>query len=146
LCDEGNILSNPDRKAFCEDKETFQAMTRFASIVVSPDKMKVGITIESETLTPDTVLGIFYPLRTVDQVQLLTNYYLGNSFISFSPTSKNFVYQGDCFEALCALFVKDAETLIAKIDLNHPEFADERTEDIAFVRWINDNEIEYKLG
>jgi hypothetical protein len=58
----------------------------------------------------------------------------------------NFVYRGGCFEGMCALYVKDSETFIDKITLSDSEFADGRTADATFVRWISDNEIEYKLG
>ncbi|EKE06846.1 MAG: hypothetical protein ACD_18C00258G0002 [uncultured bacterium] len=106
--------------------------------------MKIGFSIESDTLTPDKVVGIF--LTTDNKVQLLSNYYLGNEFISFSPQSTYFVYKGICWEGLCGLFVKDANTLEDKISLNNPEFLDMRTVDANFINWITDNKISYKLG
>lgn len=144
LCDGYNLTSTPDRKAFCENRSSFKNQTRFASIVISPDKMKIGFTIESDTLSPDKVVGIF--LRSANKVNLLTNYYLGNEFISFSPSGKYFVYQGNCWEGLCGLFIKDSETLTEKASLNNPEYVDFRSADAEFVRWLSDNQVEYKLG
>lgn len=144
LCDGYNLTSTPDRKVFCENKTSFKKQTRFASIVVSPDKMKIGFTIESDTLSPDKVAGIF--LSSTNKVTLLTSYYLGNKFISFSPSGKYFVYQGNCWEGLCGLFIKDSKTLTEKASLNNPEYVDYRDVDAEFVRWLSDNQVEYKLG
>ncbi len=144
LCDEVNIASASDRKAFCENKISFKNQTRFASITVSPDTMKIGFTIESDTLAPDSVVGIFS--RTTNTTTLLGNYYLGNKFIGFSPNGTNFVYVGGCFEGMCGLYVKNSETLAEKANLSDAESADARTRTTTFVKWISDNEIEYKLG
>src|SRR3989344_4001915 len=111
---------------------------------LSADKMKIGFTIESDTLTPDKVVGIFS--RSANAVNLLGGYYLGNAFIGFSPNGTNFVYQGGCFEGMCGLYVKNSETLADKASLSDSESADARTRTATFVRWISDNEIEYKLG
>jgi len=144
LCKGYNLASVSGRKMFCENKTSFKSQTRFTSIVVSPDKMKIGFTIESDTLTPDKVAGIF--LRSTDKVHLLTNYYLGNEFISFSPSGKCFVYRGGCWEGMCSLFIKDSDTLTEKVSLNNPEHVDLRNADAEFIRWLSDNEVEYKLG
>ncbi|MDP1688875.1 MAG: hypothetical protein Q8L47_01960 [bacterium] len=144
LCDGYNLTSTPDRKMFCENKTSFNSKTRFSSIVVSPDRMKIGFTIESNTLTPDKVVGIFS--RSANAVNLLGGYYLGNEFIGFSPNGTNFIYQGGCFEGMCGLYVKNSETLADKASLSDSEFADARTRTATFVRWISDNEVEYKLG
>ncbi|MEK7575946.1 MAG: hypothetical protein AAB491_02595 [Patescibacteria group bacterium] len=146
LCDGYNLTSTPDRKMFCENKAIFKSKTRFTSIVSSLDKIKVGFTIESDTLTPDKVVGIFYPSRATNKIHFLTNYYLGNEFISFSPSGTNFVFQGGCFEAMCGLYIKNSETLANKASLSDSEFADARTKNVTFVRWVSDNEVEYKLG
>jgi len=143
LCDSSNINSNPGRKMFCEDKVTFKNLTRFKSIVVSGDGKKVGLTIESDTLSPDTVVGIFYPNKTLDKVSMLSNYYLGNEFIIFSPNSINFVYRGGCWEAMCAFYIKDSKTLEDKINFI-PQEPDSHG-NYEFVKWISDTEIEYKL-
>lgn len=140
LCDEYNITRTADRKSFCENKVSFKNLTKFASITVSSDEMKIGFTIESDTLSPDKVAGIF--LLSSNKVHLLTDYYLGNEFISFSPNGKYFVYQGGCWEGLCGLFIKESETLTEKASLNNPEYADAKSS----IRWLSDNEVEYKLG
>jgi hypothetical protein len=143
LCDGSNIDSNPGRKSFCEDEVTFKNMTRFKSIVGAPDNTVVGFTIESDTLTPDTVVGVFYPHEN-RKVTMLSSYYLGNEFLSFSPSGKYFVYTSSCFEGNCVLYVKDSLMLLDRIN-----FAP-REEDIRrkyeFVRWISDNEIEFTLN
>ncbi|MFA7245325.1 MAG: hypothetical protein WC070_04070 [Candidatus Magasanikbacteria bacterium] len=144
LCEGYNLTSAPDREKFCTDQASFKSQTRFSSIVVSTDKTKVGFTIESDTLTPDEVVGIF--LTSNNKLELLSNYYLGNEFISFSPENNYFVYKGNCWEGLCGLFVKDATTLKEKISLNNPEFLDMKSVDIDFIRWVTDTKIEYKLG
>ncbi len=140
LCDGYNLTSTPDRKMFCENKTSFKNQTRFASIIVSPDKMKIGFTIESNTLSPDKVAGIF--LRSTNKVQILTSYYLGNEFISFSPSGTNFVFSSYCFENDCGFTIKNSDTLANKISFgNTPDHSDYR-----FVKWISDKEIEYKDG
>jgi len=142
LCDGYNLTSTTDRKMFCENITSFKNLTRFASIVVAPDKMKIGFTIESDTLFPDKVVGIF--LRSTNKVYILTNYYLGNEFIGFSPSGKNFVYRGACFEGDCGFFIKDSDTLDVKGDF-HGTYLDSGI-NYSFVRWISDNEADYKLG
>lgn len=144
LCDGYNLTTTPDRKTFCENKTSFKSQTRFVSIVVSPDKMKIGFTIESDTLSPDKVVGIFS--RSTSAVNLLNDYYLGNEFIGFSPNGTNFIYQGGCFEGMCGLYVKNSVTLADKASPSDSEFGDGRTRTATFVRWISDNEVEYKLG
>lgn len=146
LCDEGYNINIPGRRTFCENKEVFKGKTRFVSIVLSPDKTKIGFTIESDELSPDSVVGIFYPTRQTNKIYFLTGYYLGNEFISFSPNGTHFVYQGGCWEGMCGLVIKDSETLANKLSLNNPEFADFRRMNAEFVRWVSDNEVEYKLG
>jgi hypothetical protein len=143
LCDQRNLTSAPDRRMFCSDKAAFRDRTRFRSVVSSPDGMNVGFTIESDALSPDAVAGIF--LRSTGSVRLLTTYYLGNEFIGFSPTGTNFVYQGNCFEARCGLFIRDSGTLAEKASLNNPTGTG-RTQSANFLNWISDNEIEYRVG
>lgn len=144
LCNEDNISTTADRRMFCEKIETFKRETRFASIVPSKDNMKIGFSIESDTLSPDKVLGIFYPYREANKVNFLTNYYLGNEFINFSPNGTNFVYKSGCWEAICAFYIKDSETLADKIDFI-PKEADMRG-NYQFIRWISDGEVEYTLA
>lgn len=144
LCDVYALANIPDRKMFCENKTSYKNQTRFTSIVVSPDKMKIGFTIESDTLSPDKVVGIFS--RSTNSVNLLGSYYLGNEFIGFSPNGTNFIYQGGCFEGMCGLYVKNSETLADKDSINDLESADARARTATFVRWVSDSEVEYKLG
>ncbi len=143
LCDAGNINTAPDRKMFCTDKATFRNEVRFRSIVASPDGKKIGFTIETDTL-PDTVVGIFYPSKTSSKVSILSNYYLGNEFISFSPTGVNLVYKGGCFEGNCAFFIKNSEILADQPLTFIPQYADARG-NYEFVKWLSDRSIEYKL-
>ena len=145
LCEEYNITA-PDRRLFCDNKDIFKSKTRFTSILSSSDNTKIGFAIESDALSPDKVAGMFYPSRSADKIHFLTNYYLGNEFISFSPSGTHFVYRSSCWEAMCGLFIKDSETLADKINLNDPEYLDLRSVDAEFVKWISDNEVEYKLG
>ncbi len=143
LCDQHNMTTTPGRRTFCENKASFRDQTRFASVVGSPDGIQIGLTIESATLSPDTVAGIF--LRSTGTVRFLTSYYLDNRFIGFSPTGANFIYQGGCFEAKCGLFIVDSKTLAEIASLNKPD-GGERQQNATFVRWISDNEVEYRLG
>ncbi len=142
LCDEINI-DTVDEKTFCENKEIFKSKTRFTSIILSTDKTKIGFTIESDQLSPDKVAGIFYPNRVTDKIYFLTSYYLGNEFISFSPSGINFVYRNGCFEGYCGLYIKNSETLEAKISFSS---GDGGIQNFQFVRWISDNEFEYKIN
>lgn len=141
LCDESNISSTPNRKMFCENKQAFREDIEFSSIEVSPDKKKIGFTIISDSY--DTVVGIYHLERK--QIEILSDYYLGNEFISFSPSGKYFIYRGRCWEAMCGLFVKDTDTLKEKAKINDPEYVDYRQWDAEFIRWISDNEVEYRL-
>jgi hypothetical protein len=142
LCD-GNINSTPDRRSFCTDKATFRDRTHFVSAVPTPDGMTIGFTIGSDTLAPDAVAGIYQ--RSTGAVRFLTSYYLGNQFISFSPSGANFIYQGGCYEAKCGLFIRDTVTLVERARLNEL-VGGERRQNATFVRWVSDNEVEYRLG
>lgn len=180
LCDRYNLASTPDRKMFCENKTSFKNQTRFALIVVSPDKMKIGFTIESDILPSNSsmVVGIFFPFRITNKIYFLTGYYPENQFISFSPNGMYFIYQRmmDCLELeeICGFFIKDSETLTDKIVLEKPDLVidpdpelfknleytgelpfteDFKGEnipykiiDFEFIKWVSDNEVEYKLG
>lgn len=140
LCNESNIDSNSDRKLFCKNKVTFKQMTKFTSVASSPDMQKIGFTIGSDALSPDTVSGIFYPQHSTNKVYFLTNYYLGNEFISFSPGGIHFVYRNNCFEAECGFVVRSSGTrkqIVAFGDT--PDHAN-----YEFLRWVSDREIEYK--
>ncbi len=144
LCDGANATSTPDRAAFCTDTGSFTRLTRFSSVAVSADGQSVGFTVTSDTLTPDAVAGIFS--RRTDTVTMLTDYYLGNGFVGFSPGGTYFIYRSGCFEGMCGLTVKNTDTLITVAGINMPEYADSRAQDAGFVRWVSDSEIEYRLG
>lgn len=146
LCNKQNLESTATRKMFCTDIATFKSETRFSSIVLSPDKTKIGFAIETDEMSPDKTVGIFYVARATDTIHFLTNFYLGNEFISFSPAGVNFVVKGGCWEGMCGLVIKNSETLEDKISLNNPAFVDMRTENTEFIKWISDNEVEYKIG
>lgn len=143
LCDERNIGTTPDRGMFCTDVAAFRDAARFASVVSSPDGTKVGFTIQTDTLSPDEVVGIL--VRPTNSVRFLTDYYLGNAFIGFSPNGTHFVYRASCFEGKCGLVVRDSESLKVKAELNISDGMD-RSETAEFVRWTSENEIEYRLG
>lgn len=143
LCDEYNISTSPERKLFCEDKTTFLQLTRFRSIVLSPDAKMVGFTIESDVLEPDSMVGIFYPDKNENQLSILTNYAIGNEFLSFSPDNLHFVYKSACFEGNCSLFVLESNNLNQKIVINEP--TDEKNADANFIQWLSNNELEYSL-
>lgn len=141
LCDDSNITTTLDRKKFCQDSVTLKKETKFSSIVVSPDNTVVGFTIESTTLSPDTVAGIFYPYRTENKMYFLTNYYLGNQFLSFSPEGNNFVFKHACFEGVCGFSIMDSKTLEIKLEYIPEE---ETKGSYIFERWLTDSEIEYQ--
>lgn len=146
---ESGLCDNKEEAPWggCLSKETFKTATRFASIVLSPDKTNIGFDIENDKLVPDKAAGIFYPHRASDKVYFLTSYYLGNEFIGFSPAGINFAYRGNCWEGLCGLYIKNSETLENVMDFNNPvEGLDARVVNSQFIKWISDNEIEYKLG
>ena len=143
LCNESNINSSPERKLFCEDKATFKNLTQFKSLVVSTDNAVIGFTIESNILTPDSAVGIFYPYEDNDKIHFLTGYAIGNNFLSFAPDDAHFIYESGCFEGQCALFINESTTRINKLTIN--EFTDETTADANFIKWISNNKIEYQL-
>jgi len=144
LCDGENILSVPDRKAFCENKGEFLKSARFGGIVSSSDSGKFGFTVESDTLAPDKVVGVFSRADSV--VTMVSSYYLGNEFIGFSPKGTMFVYKSGCFEGMCALIISNAQTFVQKTSISDSIYADARTKDVVFVKWLSENSLEYMLG
>lgn len=165
LCDKANIGSNATRKRFCEDRAVFKSMTTFTKIVRSHNNTKIGFTIESSALTPDTVAGLFYVDRAIQHIStptasstatsgvagkdlksiaILTNYYLGNEFISFSPASKYFVYRSNCFEDKCGLFIVETETLKKVYSFNSGP-GDNNTQVFKFIKWQTNNSFEYEV-
>ena len=137
--------SNP----FCEDILFFRDQTKFYSIVVSPDATKIGFTLETDEILGDRVAGIFS--RTTDEINFLTHYYLGNEFISFSPSGIYFVYRNSCFEGRCNHTIRNSETLTEEIVLPDARFPDEtefpeEKSGTVFSRWLSDTEVEYWTG
>lgn len=143
LCDSNNVGTTADRRSFCTDVATFRDKTRFATAVSSPDGMSLGFTIKSDTKT-GSVAG-FYD-RSSGKVSFLTSYDLANEFLSFSPTGSRFVYTNICFEANCALYVRDSATLAEMIRVNGPPGDEVGRQNATFLRWLSASQIEYKLG
>lgn len=142
MCDSSNINNTTTRKQFCADKDFFKSKTYFTEVVFSSEKTKIAFTVGTDELAPDTVVGIFYPKNTTYKVHMLTSFYLGNKFISFSPSEKNIVYTTNCFEGNCGLVIKDAVSL--KPIKSLPVSADlDSMPPLTFIRWVSDNEIEY---
>jgi len=144
LCNDYN-LNQPDRKDFCTDKNIFKSKTQFNSIKVSSDKQTIGFSITSKVLSPDAVVGVFYPERKEKAIHFLSSYYLGNEFLSFAPDNKHFIYQHNCWEGFCGLTVKNTSTLQTITEINNPESADERNEKTVFEKWIDNKTIAYLI-
>lgn len=144
LCD-AYYLSNPERKAFCTDKNIFKQKTTFNAIEISADQAVVGFSITAQVMSPDAVVGIFYPKRYNQTVHLISKYYLGNEFLSFAPDGKHFIYQHNCWEGFCGLTIKNTATLQTVLDINNPESVDERKEKAVFKKWIDNQTISYLI-
>ena len=128
-----------------ENKTSFKNKVRFVSIVVSSDKMKIGFIIENDFVPQFKVAGIF-SLFT-NRIYLFPNNYPGNESINFSPNGENFLYQSDCFSLTGGcIVVSNLDTYTEKIDFNNPDYVYFKIENAEFIRWISNNEIEYKLG
>lgn len=145
LCDKSN-LTTVERTTFCKNKQIFKQKARFKSMIVSPDTSAIGFVIETDELVPDTVVGIFYPWRTRDNIHFLTAYYLGNDFLNFSPKGTYFVYKWNCWEAKCSLYIRETKTLAGRYPVKWTTAFDERTQDATFMRWVSENELEYLMG
>lgn len=143
LCDEYNMMAVFGREPFCTGVDKFKEQTKFKNIFSSPKNEVIGFTIESDTLSPDTVVGIY---TQEGEVKMLTNYYLGNEFLGFSPDGKYFVYRGSCFEAKCGLYVHDINTLEVVEKINDTESLDARTQNTSFISWEAENTLKYKIG
>lgn len=144
LCNDYS-LNQPERKDFCTDKNIFRAKTQFNSIQISSDKRAIGFSITSAVLSPDAVIGIFYPERSDQAIHFLSNYYLGNEFLAFSQSGQHFVFTHNCWESFCALTVKSTPTLQTVVEINNPENADERNEKTVFEKWIDNRTIGYLI-
>ncbi len=145
LCDT-YYLNNPERKAFCTDENIFKQKTQFNAIAVSADQTAVGFSVTAEVMSPDAVVGIFYPKRNDQPIHLISKYYLGNQFLSFSPNGQHFIYQHNCWEGYCGLTVKNTATLQTVLEINNPESVDERNEKTVFKNWIDNRNISYLIN
>ena len=142
LCDASNINNTLTRKSFCTDKSVFKSKANFSKIILSSSGNAIGFVVITDELTPDSMMGIFFPKNNTYKVHIITGYYLGNDFMSFSPSGNYFVYKEGCFEGICGLTVKKTNTLEDIIHLGNPETEPNHT----FIRWLSDNEIEYRVG
>lgn len=147
LCDRVHNSSrqyrNQSRISFCTDAEAFLDKTNFVKSYPSNTKHYIAFEISSAELPPDKVLG-FYTVKT-QTINWLSNYYLGNEFISYSPDETKFIYQHKCFEGFCGLTVKSTHTLETLKDINNPEYLDARTQRVTFDKWVDNNTISYSL-
>ncbi len=143
LCDEFNMMGVFGRESFCMSVESFREQTSFKNVFSSLKNDVVGFTIESDTLAPDTVVGVY---TQEGGVKMLTNYYLGNEFLGFSADGKYFVYRGSCFEAKCGLYVYDANTLEIIEKINDTEYLDARMQNASFISWEGQSTLKYKIG
>lgn len=139
LCDQNNIES---RVQFCTNKEEFKKQTFFKEIFFTKDNDAIGFTVESDTLLPDSAVGIYVNGST----KMLTNYYLGNEFLGFSVEGKYFAVQNKCFEAKCGIDIYDVDTLNIVQKINDTTSLDARDKDVIFISWEEGNILRYKLG
>jgi len=145
LCD-AYYLNRPERKAFCTDKNIFKQKTQFNVMDLSADKTAIGFSLTTEVMSPDALLGVFYPKRDDKKVHLISSYYLGNEFLGFSPDSKHFIFQHNCWEGFCGLTIKNTATLKTVLEINNPESIDERSDKTVFEKWIDNQTISYLIN
>ena len=141
MCDMANINNTETRKAFCSDKNFFKQSVRFQKVVTSSTGGKIAFVLETNEL-PDTVVGMFYPMNNTYKVHIITNYYLGNDVMSFSPNDKYIAVRDRCFEGNCGFVIKDSATLENIKSFGLVEEGPSYT----FIKWISGDEIEYKIG
>ena len=146
LCSKDGFVRPNTLEISCTTPDSFRKYVEFKNIYISPDNKFVGFEINTDLDfdSGDSVIGILHLEN--NKVNFVTNFYLGNVFISFSPNGKYFVYKGSCFEGLCGLYVRNSETLEIVSNVNNPEYDDTRQFDSDFVRWVSENEFEYKIG
>ncbi|MFN3187956.1 MAG: hypothetical protein ACK42D_00200 [Candidatus Paceibacteria bacterium] len=142
LCDQSNISNTATREAFCNNLSVFETSTSFIKIIPSATGNKIGFVVATDELAPDTALGIFYPQNTTYKVHILSNYYLGNDVISFSPRDSYFVTKDGCFEGICGFTIYNAVTLEIIREFGNPETEPANT----FLTWLGDNRFEYSVG
>lgn len=131
---------------YCTNKTVFKAQTNFEAIMPSPNKKVIGFSVQTDVIQGDTSVGVLYPYRNSPQkVHMITDLYLGNKFISFSPSGTSFVYVNGCWEGMCGLTIKNTETLANEATINNDQPLDTREYDTYFIRWLTDNKVEYRL-
>lgn len=138
-----------EMRLLCSDRILFKEKSAFTSINVSANKA-IAFDLEVNRLIPNTYgnefiseVGIFS--ISTNKVNLLERSGSNTKFISFSPSGKNFAYRTSCFEgfsSLCDIIIKDSETFTTKAALSY----NEGTSSNEFVRWVSDNQVEYKLN
>lgn len=144
LCDPLIIQSDDTRLRYCTDVSTYIANTAFKDVVATQSGDVVLFNLTSDVLAPDSVIGIYRNTTGIPKIDILTTYYLGNIIHSFTPDERHFSYTSGCFEARCAIYVLDVETLTNTAKFI-PEEADMR-EHYEFIRWIGNDSYEYKEG
>jgi len=141
LCRKGN--NNESRNLFCDDIVAFLSKTSFVNMHLTKNNKYIVFEISTTEMEPDKVVG-HYTIAT-KKITWLTNYYLMNEFISYSPDESKFIYQNNCWEGMCGLTVKANENLQTLKEINNPESADTRNNKAIFNKWIDNNTINYTL-
>ena len=146
LCDPSFTQNDILRQSYCNDVSVYIKHTRFNDIVTvrNGDGINILFGIESDMLEPDSALGIYKGTERKSTIHMLTTYYLGNKMHSFSPRHTYFAYTSGCFEARCAIYVLDTESLVNTANFI-PEEADAR-EGYEFIKWLSDNSYQYREG
>lgn len=142
MCDDANNDNTSTRAAFCTKESVFREKSSFTKIIPSSNGSKIGFVIATDELTPDSVVGVFYPYNTTYKVHLLTSYYLGNDFVGFSPNDAYLVTKDSCFEGVCGFTVYNAATLSAIKHFGNSETGPANT----FVRWTSNTQFQYTVG
>ncbi|MCK6462615.1 MAG: hypothetical protein L6Q29_02235 [Candidatus Pacebacteria bacterium] len=130
----------------CIDRAAFRNFSDFVSISLSPRGTEIGFTV-SFYLKPDSVAGVLHPFRAPGEIRILTDYYLGNKFLGFSPNGNYFVFSDGCWEGDCSFTITSSETM-ESLDLDLQGIECERgygCYGTKFRGWINNEEIEYDV-
>lgn len=96
----------------------------------------------------DTLLGVFQPATIERRFLPLTDYYLGNELLGFSPEGSYFAFRHGCWEGICSFGVRQANDL-SPVKLSFEAFSGcdgPECADAKFLRWISDTEVEYSEG
>jgi len=142
LCSNSNN-DNDARNLFCTNSATFFNKTNFINIYPTKNKKYIAFEISSEEMSPDAVVCL-YDIES-NKINWLTNYYLGNKFLSYSPDESKFIYQNSCWEGMCGLTIKSTSNTYTLKEINNPDSADTRDSKTVFNEWIDNNTISYTL-